>query len=81
MKWARGAMVDRIRQAFEALEPPICPSCHIDMKWTRSTLEAQDMISHLFHCSNCGRVDKTTTKIEVVVVPPDKLSAPINLAA
>src|ERR1044072_2100882 len=69
-------MVDRIRRAFDELEPPACPSCHIDMKWIRSTLVARDTINHVFQCPSCSRPGETTSKIEVVVVvPPDKLSA------
>ena len=69
-------MVDRIKRAFDELEPPICPACHIDMQWSRSTLVERDTISHLFFCPNCHRTGRTTSKIQVVVVPPDKLSAP-----
>ena len=69
-------MVDRLRQVLDELEPPICPTCHIEMTWTRSTLVAPDTIRHLFHCPHCYRMGETTSKIEAVVVPPDKLSAP-----
>ena len=69
-------MVDRIRRAFDELEPPTCPNCHIDMKWTRSTLVEADTIRHLFHCPNCRRRGETTSRIEVIAVPPDKLAAP-----
>ena len=70
-------MVDQIKRAFSELEPPVCPGCHIDMRWTRSTLVDQDTINHLFHCPSCSRLGETTSKIEVVVIPPEKLSAPI----
>ena len=69
-------MVDRIKRAFDELEPPACPHCHQDMLWTRSTLVAVDTIRHLFHCPNCWRTGEKTSKIEVIVVPPDKLMAP-----
>lgn len=69
-------MVDRLRRALDELESPICPSCHIDMKWTRSTLVAADTISHVFHCPNCHRIGETTSKVTVVAIPPDKLAAP-----
>jgi hypothetical protein len=69
-------MVDRIRRAFEDLEAPVCPICHIDMKWSRSTLTVSDIITHLFQCPNCHRIDTTQSKVQVIVVPPDKLSAP-----
>ena len=69
-------MVDRIRRAFEELEAPICPNCLIDMKWSRSTLIASDTISHLFQCPNCHQTGTTKSRVQVIVVPPDKLSAP-----
>ncbi len=69
-------MVDRLRRALEDLEAPICPNCHLDMKWSRSTLTAADLITHLFQCPNCHRTDTTKAKIDVIVVPPEKLSAP-----
>jgi hypothetical protein len=69
-------MVDRIRRAFDELEAPICPACNVEMKWARSNLVAADTISHLFQCPNCSRTGETRSKIEVVIVPPGKLSAP-----
>jgi hypothetical protein len=69
-------MVHRIRRVFEELEAPACPNCRLDMTWTRSNLVASDTIRHLFHCPNCWQVGETTSKIEVIVVPPDKLAAP-----
>ena len=69
-------MVERIKRAFEDLEPPVCPLCHIDMKWTLSTLVERDAINHVFHCPSCHRRGEATSKIEIVVVPPDKLAAP-----
>lgn len=69
--------MDRIRRALDDLEPPACPSCHGDMKWTRSALVGTDKISHLFHCPSCGRIGETTTQIEIAAIPPGKLSAPL----
>jgi hypothetical protein len=69
-------MVDRLRRALDDLEAPICPNCHIEMTWSRSWLNAPDTISHLFQCDNCGRLDTTTSTIQPIIVPPDKLSAP-----
>jgi hypothetical protein len=69
-------MVDKIKRALDELEAPICPTCNIDMKWTQSTLVAPDTVSHTFHCPSCHRPGRTTSKIEVVTVPPDKLLAP-----
>ena len=70
------AMVDKIKRAFDDLDAPICPTCHIEMKWTQSTLVVADTIRHIFHCPSCHRTGETTSKIKAVVVPPDKLSAP-----
>jgi hypothetical protein len=69
-------MVDRLRHALEELQPPICPNCHIEMSWYRSALVAPDTIKHLFQCPNCHRAGETTSKLEAVVVPPDRLAAP-----
>jgi len=74
-------MVDRIRRAFDALEAPVCPACHVGMKWTWSALVARDTIRHVFHCPNCYRTGETSSEIEVVVVPPDRLSAPAFVRA
>ena len=70
-------MVERIRRALDELEPPVCPNCHIDMVWTRSTLVAPDTIRHLFQCPNCWQIAETTSQVKVIVVPPDKLTAPV----
>jgi hypothetical protein len=74
-------MVDKLKRALEQLEPPICPNCLVEMKWTRSTLVSADTIAHLFHCPNCGRTGKTESKVPPIMVPPDKLSAPRRRAA
>jgi hypothetical protein len=31
-------MVDKLKRSLEQLDPPNCPNCSIEMKWTRSTL-------------------------------------------
>lgn len=69
-------MVDRIRRAIDQLEAPICPTCRIDMTWTRSTLIAVNAISHQFHCPNCHRTGESRSEIENADIPPSKLSAP-----
>lgn len=74
-------MVDRLKRALDELEPPVCPICHIDMQWTRSTLVTPDTIRHVFHCPSCHRVGETTSKISTVTTPPDKLSAPASSLA
>jgi hypothetical protein len=69
-------MVDKIRRAIDDLEPPICPTCHIEMKWTQSTLTAADTIRHLFHCPNCWQVGEASSEVEAIEVPPGKRVAP-----
>ena len=74
-------MVDRLRRALDELETPVCPACHMEMKWTRSALVSSDTIDHLFHCPNCYRTGSTTSKVRATVIPPDKLSAPVRKRA
>lgn len=72
-------MVDRLRSAAEQLEAPICPDCHIEMKWFRSELLADEptpIIAHLFVCPHCKRASRAETIFKGAQVPPDKLSAP-----
>ncbi|MGL3105647.1 hypothetical protein [Bradyrhizobium sp. BR 1432] len=72
-------MVDRLRSAAEQLEAPICPDCHIEMKWFRSELLADEptpIIAHLFVCPHCKRAIKTDTIFKGTQTPPDKLAAP-----
>jgi hypothetical protein len=71
-------VVDKLKQALEQLEQPICPACHIEMRWTRSALVASDTIAHLFHCPNCYRTSETSSKVNTTVIPPEKLSAPFR---
>jgi hypothetical protein len=55
------------------------PVCHGESDAPRAydfRLNAPDTISHLFQCDNCGRLDTTTSTIQPIIVPPDKLSAP-----
>jgi hypothetical protein len=69
--------MDRLRRSLEQVETPICPNCHIEMKWYRSTLEASDTISHMFACPNCNRTRETKSIMKAAPpVPPEKLSAP-----
>jgi hypothetical protein len=77
----RVTMVDKLKRALEGLENPICPNCLIEMEWVRSALTSADTITHLFHCTNCGRAGKTETPVTPRIVPPDKLSAPQRRAA
>lgn len=71
-------MVDRLKQSLDQVETPICPNCRIEMRWSRSTLVAEDpvTIAHLFQCPNCNRVAKTKSTIAATPTPPAKLSAP-----
>jgi len=71
-------MVDRLRQSLENLEPPICPSCRIEMRWSRSELEKPDPVTilHIFHCPSCHRTAETKSFSTHVSIPAGKLSAP-----
>lgn len=72
-------MVDRLRSAAELLEAPSCPDCHIEMKWFRSELLADEpvpIIAHLFVCPHCKRATQADTVFKPTPVKPDKLSAP-----
>jgi hypothetical protein len=31
-------IIDRLKKSLEQLQPPICPACEVEMKWTRSEL-------------------------------------------
>lgn len=76
-------MVDKLKESLEQLEPPICPTCRIDMRWTRSALiEAEPTtIAHLFGCANCNRTAESKSSVRPVIIPPGKLSAPFRLRA
>jgi hypothetical protein len=76
-------VVDRLKQSLEELEPPTCPSCRIVMRWTRSTLVAQDpiTITHLFACPNCHQLAESKSSVRTHIIPPGKLSAPQHLRA
>lgn len=72
-------MVDRLRSAAEQLEAPTCPGCHIEMKWFRSELLADEptpIIAHFFVCPHCKRAAKADTIFRGTQTPPEKLSAP-----
>ena len=76
-------MVDRLRSAAEQLEAPICPDCHIEMKWFRSELLADEpapIIAHLFVCPHSKRAAKADTMFTGGQAPRDKLSAPRFMA-
>lgn len=76
-------MVDRLRSAAEHLEAPICPDCHIEMRWYRSELLADEpvpVIAHLFVCPHCKRAAQADTIFKATPGPPDRLSAPRFMA-
>jgi hypothetical protein len=76
-------MVDRLRSAAEHLEAPTCPDCHIEMKWFRSELLADEptpIIAHLFVCPHCKRAAQADSIFKGKLVQPDKLSAPRFMA-
>ena len=74
-------MVDRLRRSLDQLEQPFCPNCHIEMRWTRSTLVASDTIVHLFHCPNCYQTSEATSTVKAPVIPPEKMSSPFHKRA
>jgi len=74
-------MVDKLKRSLEGLEQPICPNCHVEMRWTRSTLLRSTTIAHLFHCPNCHRTSETKSTIKATGVPPEKLSLPFRKQA
>jgi hypothetical protein len=76
-------MVDRLRSAAEHLEAPTCPDCHIEMRWYRSELLAEEpipIIAHLFVCPHCKRVAQADTMFKGIQGSLGKLSAPRFLA-
>ncbi|MGY4626406.1 hypothetical protein ACVWY3_004162 [Bradyrhizobium sp. USDA 4486] len=71
--------MNRLKDALEHLEAPVCLSCHISMSWFRSELvrdTSPAIIAHLFVCPNCKRAQRTDTKLTPVRFAPDKLAAP-----
>jgi len=74
-------VVDRLKRSLDELDPPICPTCNIEMKWTRSALAGPNLINHVFHCPNCHKLGESVVEVEEVSVPPSKLSAPRRRAA
>jgi hypothetical protein len=74
-------MVDRLKDSLKQLEPPICPTCLIQMRWGRSELLVPDdpvTILHVFYCPTCNRTEETKSFSKEVIVPPQKLSSPVN---
>lgn len=74
-----GQGMDLLKKALGDLEAPICPNCHLNMRWFRSELVRDTppaIIAHLFVCPNCKRAQRTDTKLTSPPVPPDKLAAP-----
>jgi len=57
-------MVDRLKGVVEQLEAPTCPDCHVEMRWFRSELVADDLmpiIAHLFVCPQCKSAAQVDT--------------------
>lgn len=70
--------MDRLRRALGQLEVPVCPNCHIDMRWFRSELvrdNPRPIIAHLFVCPNCKRAQRQDSKVTPDRVNPGKLSS------
>ena len=73
--------MDRLKKSIDEVVPPICPTCLIEMRWTRSALvrdEDPAMIQHTFHCPSCNRIGETKTEVKEARIPPNKLSLPID---
>jgi hypothetical protein len=66
-------MVDRLRRSLEQLEPPTCPTCEVEMTWTRSELTAYEpvMIHHTFYCPRCNRTEAVTSLSKPVSITPE----------
>ena len=69
-------MVDKLKRSLEQLDPPNCPNCSIEMKWTSSTFIDATTIAHVFVCAGCSCTSKTRSTIRAINTPPQKLSAP-----
>jgi transcription elongation factor Elf1 len=69
-------MVDKLKRSLEQLEPPNCPNCSSEMKWSRSALVDTTTIVHVFVCPGCSHTVETQSKISAMSIPPKKLSAP-----
>jgi hypothetical protein len=74
-------MVDKLKKSLEQLDPPHCPNCVIEMKWTRSALVDEATVTHVFVCPSCARTSEAKATFSVISVPPKKLSAPYNRQA
>ncbi|MGY4236937.1 uncharacterized protein with PIN domain [Bradyrhizobium sp. USDA 4449] len=71
--------MERLRDSLAELEAPVCPNCHVGMKWFRSELvqdDVQPLIAHLFVCPNCKSAQRRDSKVEAVRIPPKKLLSP-----
>lgn len=67
--------MDRLKDSLGYLEAPICPDCHVGMRWFRSELvrdDAQPLIAHLFVCPNCKRTQRQDSNVMPVCIPPEK---------
>jgi hypothetical protein len=76
------AMVERLKQSVEGLEPPQCPDCHLEMAWYRSVLvkgSEPGTIEHFFQCSNCNRLRDIRTRSNLTrSAAAPKLSKPAH---
>ncbi len=68
--------MDRLKKSLEQLEAPICPSCNIEMSWSRSTLVNPTTVAHVFVCPRCTTIAESKSTIKATSIPPEKLSAP-----
>ncbi len=71
--------MEGLKDSLGQLEAPVCPNCHVGMRWFRSELvqdDAQPLIAHLFICPNCKSAQRRHSEVTPVRMPPEKLLSP-----
>ena len=71
--------MERLKDSLGRLEVPVCPNCHLGMRWFRSELvqdDAQPLIAHLFICPICKRAQRQDSAVTPARAPPKKLLSP-----
>jgi len=53
---------DEIPRATRRQRAPVCETCNVEMRWSRSALDiAGRSARHVFACPTCGAVNETTS--------------------